>query len=67
LNARARIADWQSVKELVTSKKSWFSKAPKSPIGFEPFVEMVADNYGPPDLIIFFLGLVEALDKRYLI
>jgi hypothetical protein len=65
LTARSKIGDWQSLKDMVNSKKSIFSKGPKSEIGFEPFVEAVFDNRGPEDILKYFLLLVESPIRRY--
>jgi len=40
LSARAKIGDWEGIKEIAVSRKGLFSKTPKSPIGFEPYVEV---------------------------
>ena len=47
--------------------QSFFSSTPKSCIGFLPFVQMIAENKGPMDLMNFFLGLITPPSDRLLI
>lgn len=63
LRARARMNDWQAVKALA-APTGFFSSSPSSPIGFEPFVEVLAQTSAPIELLAYFAALIESPERR---
>ena len=64
LQARAKIKDWEMVKNL-TLKKGFIFDHHESVIGFNIFVDVLSDFRAPLDLISMYVNLIKDSEERF--
>jgi len=69
LIARAKVKDWEFLKQLVDSKASLglkgISNKKKTPIGFEPFLQIISQNGGGETILSFFCSMIDDNEEKF--
>ncbi|XP_055343237.1 spermatogenesis-defective protein 39 homolog [Paramacrobiotus metropolitanus] len=65
LSALSKAQKWNDIQSLLTDRTGWFgAPKPKSAIGFESVVDVLLRNGTPPDVLAYYLRLIDEPELR---
>lgn len=65
VNALSKAKKWTEIQALLTDRTGWFGQPkPKAAIGFDKVVDILIRNGTPPDVLAYYLRLIEDPELR---
>ncbi|GAU97236.1 hypothetical protein RvY_08567 [Ramazzottius varieornatus] len=65
LDALSKTQKWTEIQSLLTDRTGWFgAPKPKALIGFEKVVDILIRNSSPPDVLAYYLRLIDEPETR---